>query len=241
MFWFDASRSINVSGLFTTFSHNDVFHIQNNTKNVKILSWHSDATKNANRHDIVTSLSNVRNIDIYSPILENSSLVERVLDVYDDGGSNPGAVRQMLTDNSTLSGSKLVSAYSVATDSNYLIPMAGTVTQLSAITAGRTLTLPSATVNFGKVLTIVNRNTAAYSWNIASPYYRNVDGTNITTVPSNTTQVLVSDGAVWRLISSAQMIIQPTYTTNLNNGAPPTKAQLNSAYGAQKAGSTVTY
>lgn len=102
MFWFDASRSINVSGLFTTFSHNDVFHIQNNTKSVKILSWHSDATKNANKHDIVPALSNVRNIDIYPPILENSSLVERVLDIYDDGGSNPGVVRQLLTDNSTL-------------------------------------------------------------------------------------------------------------------------------------------
>ncbi|CAN0338802.1 unnamed protein product, partial [Phaeothamnion confervicola] len=105
----------------------------------------------------------------------------------------------MLSDNSTLSGSKLVSTYSVATDSNYSIPAAGTVTQLSAITAARTLTLPSATVNSGKVLTIVNRNTATFSWNVAAPYYRNVDGTNIIAVPSNTTHVLVSDGALWRL------------------------------------------
>lgn len=325
MFWINASRGIIVNGLFTTFSHNDVFHIQNNTKSVVVFGWHSDATKNVGKYDIITANSNVEDIVVFQPVLENASLVRRQMDTIDTG-SNPNAIRhinttlysgtsnlvsatsiadynsvdgdryiiaptdaanqpfagqfgvgfqlqldgnhlfkrqfinsngdwykrassngvwgswvRILDENSTVSASKMSASYNVASDANYTITSAGTVTQLPVITAARTLTLPDAATNAGKLLTIVNRNTSSFGWSVASPFYRNVDGSNVSSVPANTASVLVSDGTLWRLISKAEIVVQPTYVTNNNTGSNPTKSQLNSAYGSYKEGSMITY
>lgn len=129
--------------------------------------------------------------------------------------------------------------YTVTTDADYTIPDVNTVTQLSTITTNRNLTLPSPTNNNGRTIIIINRNTGTFSWNVVTPFYRGVDGSSITTIPSSSVLVLVSDGTNWRTINNTQLV--PQYVTNNSTGSNPTKANLNTSYGTYKSGSIITY
>lgn len=89
----------------------------------------------------------------------------------------------------------------VTTDTNYSITGVNAGYQLNAsLTANRTITLPDAVANSGEFLYIFNRNTTAFSW-ISNLAISNPDGTTFTAFNNNSTYILQSNGATWRLLS----------------------------------------
>lgn len=83
-----------------------------------------------------------------------------------------------------------------ATDANYTITGPNQFVKLPAITAARTVTMPSASSSSGMRLTVWNQNTSANTWSFASGVV-DATGATITTLSNTTIYQLMSDGTNW--------------------------------------------
>ena len=83
-----------------------------------------------------------------------------------------------------------------ATDANYTANVTAYYIMLPAITANRTLTIPSASSNLGRQIKIYNKNSSGNSWSFASAI-KKPDGTSVTTITNQSCLFLFSDGTDW--------------------------------------------
>jgi len=170
-----------VQGLLAKWTGNDIVKFSNVT-GVDISGITANMTHNSGTYDFefvnTNSLVNWHN----NTWLSNpTALTPRSISIY---GSTPS-----VTQNSD--------AIYTATDANYSVPYYNKTYILPAITASRTLTLPTALA--GQTLTIINENTSSYTWSFAST----VSG--VTVIPNNTTVSISSDLTPNWVITTGQL------------------------------------
>lgn len=102
-------------------------------------------------------------------------------------------------DNGTIALTKeIVDAINTATDANYTISAAVTLSKLPVITANRTVSIPAAVGNVGRTLKIWNQNTSGtFSWSFTGATVKDAANNTITTVINSSVYVLESDGTNW--------------------------------------------
>jgi hypothetical protein len=110
------------------------------------------------------------------------------------------SVRSNLGERLRVRGSvKVDSAFSVGTlaasDADYTIG-ATTFVSVGTITANRVLTLPDATLYPGRLLTVWNRNSTAFTWTF-SPTIKDAADADITALANDTVYQLISNGTIW--------------------------------------------
>jgi hypothetical protein len=82
------------------------------------------------------------------------------------------------------------------TDANYTVTTSYQLLKLPVITADRTITLPSAASNAGRMLKLWNKNNTAFNWQLSAGAI-DAAGNAITTLSSNVFYHLESDGTNW--------------------------------------------
>jgi hypothetical protein len=97
-----------------------------------------------------------------------------------------------------------------ASDADYTATNGATSIALPVITANRTLTVPNATAaNTGAFMSIMNNNTAAFTWNVATGggagQLRDMSGTDIATLLNKTIYFFTNNGSYWILTGTQRI------------------------------------
>jgi hypothetical protein len=97
-----------------------------------------------------------------------------------------------------------------ASDADYTATNGATSISLPVITANRTLTVPNANAaNTGAFMSIMNNNTAAFTWNVATGggagQLRDMNATDITTLLNKTIYFFTNNGSYWILTGTQRI------------------------------------
>lgn len=87
-----------------------------------------------------------------------------------------------------------------ATDATYTVTTDDYYVTLVTITANRTVTLPSASANTGRMLVLRNINSAGFAWQFSVAVKDGADA-SVTNLVNDTVYQLMSDGTTWNIIN----------------------------------------
>ncbi len=90
--------------------------------------------------------------------------------------------------------------YALVPDANYSIPGTFYFLELSAITANRNLTLPTATAGAPLVICNLNPSASAFNWDLVGVPLKNVAGATLATLANEITYTFYGNGTFWRII-----------------------------------------
>jgi hypothetical protein len=88
------------------------------------------------------------------------------------------------------------------TDVDFTIPRTNYEYIVPTLTANRVITLPSSTLNKGKIVSILNGNNTAFTLSVSGSILEL--GGSVSTIGNQTSVVLTSDGANWRVLNKTQ-------------------------------------
>lgn len=177
------------------------FLLNRNSQQVRIDGWYCYEDREVGYYDIDIQGTTANNVDVTwrnTYFLDYSDNATRSILVNGATGQSDGA----------LDGQPRP-VYAVATDANYSPGRPGTF-QLPAITATRTLTLPSARSNGTgpSELRIINRAAVgANVWSLAGASLRGIDGQPMTSLPAQSALTAAWDpvNSFWRVVTFATL------------------------------------
>ncbi len=79
------------------------------------------------------------------------------------------------------------------TDANVTVLSTGLNILLPVITSNRTVTMPTASSNSGRILTLTNANTAGFTWSFSGTNVKDIYGNTLTTIPNGSMYSLAAD------------------------------------------------
>jgi hypothetical protein len=102
--------------------------------------------------------------------------------------------------NNTYFNSAVKVNYFGTSDANYTIGTTDYFIELPTATATRTLTLPTASANTGRMLIVRNKNSSGSAWQF-SPAVKDGADASVTTIVNDTVYQLISNGTDWVIIN----------------------------------------
>jgi hypothetical protein len=116
-----------------------------------------------------------------------------------------------------LFGGLQYSTSTTAVDANYTVLKGNTVIKLPAVTANRTITLPS--VGAGTLIVLINQNIGVWNWTFASTV-KDEFGVTITAVPTARTTILYHDGTGYVRVNTDVQTFTETSVSSLTLSTP---------------------
>jgi hypothetical protein len=207
VFYVESCVGVSIIGLETKFSRYNGLTVTGGSYGVSIRDWESNDTVKAGYYDINVPGSSDKQITY-----DNC----RFLDVYEGVERNPNI-------NAPTQRTVRVPAYNQtyqgSTDASITLVRGGMMLFLAAITANRTLTVPTVAQSInGDKITVINRNTTSFRWLVGNTVL-DTDGTSLTYFENNKTYELVFANGQWRVHTKYPEFTLVTSTQSGNGSA----------------------